>query len=152
MNVWTPYGWKIMLSIDGYIRRYLDATNHNEVCFPLLIPETEFKKEKEHIKGFDAEVYWVTHAGLNELDIPLCLRPTSRDGDVPDLRALDPVPRRPPAQTYQIVNTFRYETKTTRAVHPGAGDPLLRGAHLPRHRGGGAGPGRGGLRDLGATL
>ena len=50
MNVWTPYGWKIMSFIDRYIRRELDATGHDEVSFPLLIPETEFKKEKDHIK------------------------------------------------------------------------------------------------------
>ncbi|MFA6668775.1 MAG: proline--tRNA ligase, partial [Candidatus Methanomethylophilaceae archaeon] len=42
MNVWTPYGWKIMRSIDGFIRDELDDTGHDEVCFPLLIPETEF--------------------------------------------------------------------------------------------------------------
>ena len=26
MNVWTPYGWKIMRQIDGYIREEFDAT------------------------------------------------------------------------------------------------------------------------------
>jgi len=50
MNVWTPYGWKAMTNIDRFIRQELDATGHDEVCFPLMIPETEFKKEKEHIK------------------------------------------------------------------------------------------------------
>ncbi|MGD1061581.1 MAG: proline--tRNA ligase [Methanomassiliicoccales archaeon] len=115
MNVWMPYGWKIMRSIDEYIRKYLDATRHNEVCFPLLIPETEFRKEKEHIKGFDAEVYWVTHAGLNELDIKMCLRPTSETAMYP-IFALWIRPHGDlPLKTYQIVNTFRYETKMTRA-------------------------------------
>ena len=28
MNVWTPYGWKIMQAIDSDIRREFDATNH----------------------------------------------------------------------------------------------------------------------------
>ena len=55
MNVWTPYGWKIMRNIDTYIREEFDK-DHDEVSFPLLIPETEFKKEKDHIKGFDSEV------------------------------------------------------------------------------------------------
>ncbi|MCL2712995.1 MAG: hypothetical protein FWD37_07000, partial [Methanomassiliicoccaceae archaeon] len=41
MNVWTPYGWKIMRNVDTYIRKELDETGHDEVCFPLLIPETE---------------------------------------------------------------------------------------------------------------
>ncbi len=115
MNVWTPYGWKIMLTIDGFIRKYLDATDHKEVCFPLLIPETEFKKEKEHIKGFDAEVYWVTHAGLNELDIKMCLRPTSETAMYPIFALWVRSHTDLPLKTYQIVNTFRYETKMTRA-------------------------------------
>jgi len=29
-------------------------------------------KEAEHIKGFENEVYWVTHGGKNELDVKLC--------------------------------------------------------------------------------
>ena len=56
MNVWTPYGWKIMTLIDSFTRKELEATDHGEVNFPLFIPETEFKKEKDHIKGFDEEV------------------------------------------------------------------------------------------------
>ena len=115
MNVWTPYGWKIMRQVDTYIRQELDATNHDEVCFPLLIPETEFKKEKDHIKGFDSEVYWVTHAGLNELDIPLCLRPTSETAMYPIFALWVRSHSDLPLKTYQIVNTFRYETKQTRA-------------------------------------
>jgi prolyl-tRNA synthetase len=115
MNVWTPYGWKIMRLTDEFIREELDATNHQEVCFPLLIPETEFKKEKDHIKGFDSEVYWVTHAGLNELDIPMCLRPTSETAMYPIFALWVRSHSDLPLKTYQIVNTFRYETKMTRA-------------------------------------
>ena len=55
MNVWTPYGWKIMQKVDSIIRRECDATGHDEVHFPLLIPKTEFQKEADHIKGFDAD-------------------------------------------------------------------------------------------------
>jgi prolyl-tRNA synthetase len=115
MNVWTPYGWKIMRLTDEFIREELDATNHQEVCFPLLIPETEFKKEADHIKGFDSEVYWVTHAGLNELDIRMCLRPTSETAMYPIFALWVRSHSDLPLKTYQIVNTFRYETKMTRA-------------------------------------
>jgi prolyl-tRNA synthetase len=115
MNVWTPYGWKIMRLTDEFIREECDATGHGEVNFPLLIPETEFKKEKDHIKGFDAEVYWVTHAGLNELDIRLCLRPTSETAMYPIFSLWVRSHTDLPLKTYQIVNTFRYETKQTRA-------------------------------------
>ena len=115
MNVWTPYGWKAMTHIDRSIRKELDATMHDEVCFPLMIPETEFKKEKEHIKGFDAEVYWVTHAGLNELDVRLVLRPTSETAMYPMFALWIRSHQDLPLKVYQIVNTFRYETKQTRA-------------------------------------
>lgn len=114
MNVWTPYGWKIMRFVDTYIRQELDATNHDEVCFPLFIPETEFKKEKDHIKGFDSEVYWVTHAGLNELDVRLVARPTSETAMYPMFSLWVRSHQDLPLKTYQIVNTFRYETKQTR--------------------------------------
>ena len=115
MNVWTPYGWKIMRSIDEFIRKELNATGHDEVCFPLLIPETEFKKEKEHIKGFDSEVYWVTHAGLNELDVRLVVRPTSETAMYPMFSLWVRSHTDLPLKIYQIVNTFRYETKQTRS-------------------------------------
>ncbi|MDR0335339.1 MAG: proline--tRNA ligase [Methanomassiliicoccaceae archaeon] len=115
MNVWTPYGWKIMRHVDTYIRKELDATGHDEVCFPLLIPETEFKKEKDHIKGFDSEVYWVTHAGLNELDVRLVVRPTSETAMYPMFSLWVRSHTDLPLKIYQIVNTFRYETKQTRS-------------------------------------
>ncbi|MGB9636839.1 MAG: proline--tRNA ligase, partial [Thermoplasmata archaeon] len=77
LNIWLPYGWKLMQLIDRKIREEFDRTMHSEVCFPLLIPESEFQKEAEHIKGFSSQVFWVTHAGDNPLDIKLVLRPTS---------------------------------------------------------------------------
>jgi prolyl-tRNA synthetase len=115
MNVWTPYGWKMMQAIDSHIREEFDATNHQEVCFPLLIPEDQFAKEKEHIKGFDTEVFWVTHAGLNPLDVKLLLRPTSETAMYPMFAIWVRSHADLPLKTYQIVNTFRYETKQTRA-------------------------------------
>lgn len=114
MNVWTPYGWKIMTQIDSYIRYELDKTGHEEVCFPLMIPETEFIKEKDHIKGFDEEVYWVTHAGSNQLDIRLVVRPTSETAIYPMFSLWVRSHQDLPLKVYQIVNTFRYETKQTR--------------------------------------
>jgi prolyl-tRNA synthetase len=115
MNVWTPYGWKLMLNIDNAIRADLDRTGHGEVCFPLLIPKTEFAKEAEHIKGFDEQVYWVTHSGITELEIPLLLRPTSETAMYPIFALWVRSHSDLPLKTYQIVNTFRYETKQTRS-------------------------------------
>ncbi|MCK5414081.1 MAG: proline--tRNA ligase [Thermoplasmata archaeon] len=115
MNVWTPYGWRIMSNIDNAIRREMDATGHGEVCFPLLVPATEFEKEAQHIKGFSDEVYWVTRAGGKDLDVPLLLRPTSETAMYPIFKLWVRSHADLPLKTYQIVNTFRYDTKMTRS-------------------------------------
>lgn len=114
MNVWRPYGWQLMMHVDRLIRAELDKRGFCEVAFPLLIPEDEFAKEKEHIKGFDEQVYWVTRAGGNELDVKLLLRPTSETAMYPMFALWVRSHKDLPLRTYQIVNTFRYETKQTR--------------------------------------
>jgi prolyl-tRNA synthetase len=114
MNVWRPYGLQLRNNIDAIIRREMTRTAHDEVEFPLLIPKTEFAKEADHIKGFDAEVFWVTHGGLNQLDIPLAVRPTSETAMYPIFRLWIRSHTDLPLKQFQIVNTFRYETKHTR--------------------------------------
>jgi prolyl-tRNA synthetase len=115
MNVWKPYGWKLMSHVDRLIRDEMIKTEHHEVNFPLLIPESSFKKEEEHIEGFGSEVYWVTHAGLNELEEKWLLRPTSETAMYPVFSLWIRSHADLPLKTFQIVNTFRYETKQTRA-------------------------------------
>ena len=115
MNIWRPYGWKLMRLIDGFTRELVEDTGHDEVKFPLLIPEDEFKKEADHIKGFDEQVFWVSHAGRNELEIPLLLRPTSETAMYPVFDLWVRSHADLPLKIYQIVNVFRYETKQTRA-------------------------------------
>ena len=114
MNVWRPYGWAIMKLIDQAIREEFDATGHGEVNFPVLIPETEFAKETEHVKGFEGEVFWVTHGGVNELDVRLVLRPTSETAMYPMFKIWVRSHADLPLKVYQIVPVFRYETKMTR--------------------------------------
>ena len=115
MNVWKPYGWKLMNHVDQLIREEMVKTDHHEVNFPLLIPESSFKKEEEHIEGFGSEVYWVTHAGLNKLEEKWLLRPTSETAMYPLFSLWVRSHADLPLKTFQIVNTFRYETKQTRA-------------------------------------
>lgn len=115
MNVWPAYGWRVMQNIDKLIREELDAAGHDEVCFPLLISDEQFAKEAEHIKGFDQEVYWVTKAGGGELDVKLLLRPTSETAMYPIFSLWVRSHADLPLKTYQLVNTFRYDTKQTRA-------------------------------------
>ena len=115
MNVWRPYGWKIMNHIDQLIKQEMVKTNHEEVNFPLLIPESSFKKEEEHIEGFGSEVFWITHAGLNKLEEKWLLRPTSETAMYPMFSLWVRSHADLPLKTFQIVNTFRYETKQTKA-------------------------------------
>ena len=114
MHVWLPYGWKLMRNIDEYFRKIFTEHNHDEVYFPLLVPETEFKKEGEHIKGFENEVYWVTHGGTTPLDVKLVLRPTSETAMYPLFSLWIRTHADLPLRIFQIVNVFRYETKQTR--------------------------------------
>ena len=115
MNVWLPYGWELMNGIDSIIRKEMKRTNHKEVYFPLLIPESFFKREEEHIKGFSQEVFWVTHAGKNELEEKMLLRPTSETAMYPIFSLWIRSHADLPLKIFQIVNTFRYETKMTKA-------------------------------------
>ncbi len=115
MNVWRPYGWTLMSHVDHLIREEMFKTDHHEVYFPLLIPESSFKKEEEHIEGFGSEVYWITHAGLNKLEERWLLRPTSETAMYPMFSLWIRSHADLPLKTFQIVNTFRYETKQTRA-------------------------------------
>ena len=115
MNIWRPYGWTLIQNVDHLIRQEMIKTHHQEVNFPLLIPETFFKKEEEHIEGFGNEVYWITHAGNNKLEERLLLRPTSETAMYPIFSLWIRSHTDLPLKTFQIVNTFRYETKQTRA-------------------------------------
>lgn len=137
MDVWRPYGWRTMKLIDALTHEEMERTEHEEVNFPLLIPENLLEKENALVArlkrareegvdpddlrdedeegGFKKEVYWVKHAGENELDIPMFLRPTSETA----MYTMFPLWVRShkdlPLKVYQMVNTFRYETKQTRS-------------------------------------
>ncbi|MEM0138714.1 MAG: proline--tRNA ligase [Thermoplasmatales archaeon] len=114
LNVWPPYGWALMLNIDKVIREKFQEKNYKEVNFPTLIPKSQFDKEEEHIKGFSNEVYWVTRGGSSELEEKLVLRPTSETAMYPVFSLWIRSHSDLPLRIFQIVNTFRYETKQTR--------------------------------------
>jgi len=115
MDVWRPYGLSVMRAIDGAIREGMRRTDHQEVEFPLFIPQTEFNKEADQIKGFGGEVYWVTKGGESDLDIPLVVRPTSETAMYPMFSLWVRSHKHLPLKVFQIVSVFRYETKQTRS-------------------------------------
>ena len=116
LYVWYPFGFALRKNTYTIIREILDRSGHQEALFPLLIPENEFMKEAEHIKGFEDEVYWVTHGGKAPLDVPLALRPTSETAIYPMYKIWVRSHADLPLKIYQVVNTFRYETKHTRPL------------------------------------
>ena len=115
LYVWFPYGFALRKLVYQKLRDLLDC-DHQETLFPLLIPEQEFMKEAEHIKGFEEEVYWVTHGGTTPLEVKLALRPTSETAIYPMYALWVRSHADLPIKYYQIVNTFRYETKQTRPL------------------------------------
>ncbi|WP_407421543.1 proline--tRNA ligase [Methanobrevibacter sp.] len=115
MAIWMPYGFKIRKYMLEKIKELLDK-DHDEVLFPLLVPEAELAKEGEHVKGFEEEVYWVTKGGKNDLNENLALRPTSETAIYPMYALWIRSHIDLPIKYYQVVNTFRYETKHTRPL------------------------------------
>ena len=137
MDVWKPYGLSAMGLIDQLARDEMSRTGHNEYRFPLLVPEGLLDKENrlvsrlkaareagvdpselrldEEESGFKKEVYWVTHGGENELETPMFLRPTSETPMYTMFSLWVRSHADLPLKTFQIVNTFRYETKQTRS-------------------------------------
>ena len=72
-----PYGFGIWERIQRAVDDRIKATGHENLYFPLLIPNRLLEKEAEHVEGFAPEVAVVTHAGGEPLEEPLVIRPTS---------------------------------------------------------------------------
>ncbi len=72
-----PYGWTLWENIQSALDRRFKATGHLNAGFPMFIPESFMKREAKHVEGFSPELAVVTHAGGEELDEPLIVRPTS---------------------------------------------------------------------------
>ncbi|MHA1713545.1 MAG: aminoacyl--tRNA ligase-related protein, partial [Candidatus Ranarchaeia archaeon] len=115
-GVWMPYGFQIRKAVIETIRKVHDQNGHQEALFPLLVPDYIFQKEALHVKGFEDEVFWVTHGGLTPLDVKLALRPTSETAIYPMYKLWIRSHSDLPLRLYQIVNVFRHETKATRPM------------------------------------
>ncbi|MFA5560889.1 MAG: proline--tRNA ligase [Acholeplasmataceae bacterium] len=75
--IYRPYGYAIWENIQTYLNKSFRQTGHENVYMPLLIPESLFQKEKDHVEGFAPETAMVTTTGLENLAERLIIRPTS---------------------------------------------------------------------------
>jgi len=75
--VLRPYGYGLWERLQSVLDAHFKATGHENAYFPLLIPESLFAREAEHVEGFAPEVAWVTQGGNEKLTERLAIRPTS---------------------------------------------------------------------------
>ena len=75
--IYRPYGYAIWEQIQKYLDQRFKDTGHENVYMPMVIPQSLFNKEKEHVEGFAPETLIATQGGKEKLDDPLIIRPTS---------------------------------------------------------------------------
>lgn len=75
--IFRPYGYAIWELIQKALDEKIKAMGVDNAYFPLFIPESLLKKEKQHVEGFSPELAVVTIGGGEELKEKLIVRPTS---------------------------------------------------------------------------
>lgn len=110
--IFRPDGYELWEHIQEEFNQYLRKEGIRNAYFPMLIPQSFFMKEADHVEGFAPEIPWVTEVGDEKLEEPLGLRPTSETmiGDafsdwINSYRDL-------PYEINQWANVFRWEKKT----------------------------------------
>lgn len=75
-----PYGYAIWENVQAAFNQMMKNRKEGAIrnaYFPLFIPYSYLKREKEHVQGFSPELALVTIGGGEELKEPLVVRPTS---------------------------------------------------------------------------
>src|SRR5918911_2485439 len=72
-----PNGYAVWELIQREFDDRFKASGHQNLYFPLLIPQSFLQKEAEHVEGFSPELAVVTIAGGKTLEEPYVIRPTS---------------------------------------------------------------------------
>lgn len=106
-----PRGYAIWEKIQEYFNPIIKKIGVKNAYFPLLIPESFFKKEAEHAKGFAPELAWVMDEEQRE---KYAIRPTSEtiiyDSYSRWIRSWRDLPLR----LNQWCNVLRWEVKQTK--------------------------------------
>lgn len=119
--IYRPYGYALWEQIQSYMDKRFKETGHQNVYMPMLIPESLLNKEKDHVEGFAPECAVVTKGGLDDLEEPLIVRPTSETLFCEHYAKIVNSYRDLPKKYNQWCSVVRWE-KTTR--------PFLRGSEF----------------------
>ena len=119
--IYRPYGYAIWEQIQKYLDQRFKETGHENVYMPMVIPESLFAREKEHIEGFAPECLIANIGGNAPIDDPLIIRPTSEVLFCDHYSRIIKSYRDLPKLYNQWCSVVRWE-KTTR--------PFLRGAEF----------------------
>jgi prolyl-tRNA synthetase len=117
--VYRPNLMHVVRAIYETLERHLTAAGHRAMLFPLLISYKNLLVEKDHVKGFEKEVFFVERSATEALDERLFIRPTSETAIYPMYALWIRSYRDLPFKAFQSCAVYRYETKATR--------PLFRG-------------------------
>ena len=108
------HAYAIWEKIQEIFNKNIKATGHNNVYFPMFIPEGFLKKEAEHFEGFIPEVAWITQGGDTPLEEKLAIRPTSETIMYATFAKWIRSWRDLPIKINQWCNIVRWETKATK--------------------------------------
>lgn len=75
--IYQPNAWSIWESIRTYLDNEFKKNEIQNLAMPILIPKSEFAKEKDHLEGFAPECFIVNQIGNKTLEEPYIVRPTS---------------------------------------------------------------------------
>jgi prolyl-tRNA synthetase len=106
-----PNAYSVWQEIQDFFNERLRELKVRNAYFPLFIPESFFKKEAEHAKGFKPEVAWVSSDNDSER---LAIRPTSEAIIYDSYSKWIRTYRDLPLRLNQWANIVRWETKATR--------------------------------------
>ncbi|MAG22371.1 MAG: proline--tRNA ligase [Candidatus Diapherotrites archaeon] len=108
-----PNAFKLWENIQGYFNKVTEKRKVSNAYFPLLIPESFFKREAEHAEGFAPELAWID-TGDKDTDERVAIRPTSEtiiyDSYSKWIRSWRDLPLR----INQWCNVLRWEVKQTK--------------------------------------
>ncbi|TKJ17039.1 proline--tRNA ligase [Candidatus Woesearchaeota archaeon B3_Woes] len=109
-----PNGYSIWEEIQNYFNKNIvDKTGTKNAYFPLFVPESFFKKEAKHAKGFSPEVAWLDK-DITKDGERLAIRPTSETIMYDSYSRWVRSYRDLPLKINQWCNVVRWETEATK--------------------------------------